>query len=903
MTGWTFDDNAAFHLPAPHHARYLYFPLANEAGLLSVVTPLLHGDIKTGQNSFLTPPVSVEDLHESRAARNFWLQFPDAPPWSATGNSAAQRAACESEQDQVALDAGFLWHRITRTSPLIGLRAIITNFVPPSADRVELMQVSISNTGDRPRTFAPIAAVPLYGRSADNLRDHRHVTSLLHRIVAHRYGVVVTPTLSFDERGHQPNRLRYAVLGTRSDGAAPRDFCPVLEDFAGARGSLDWPAAVVDSNTPFCSAGQTFEGYEAIGAFRFDAATLRPGESESYILILCILDPDDDLDALVARYGNPSGFEEWFQKNAEHWGDKLSGLAFHTGDAQADRWLKWVTLQPILRRLFGNSFLPYHDYGRGGRGWRDLWQDCLALLMMEPAEVPDLLHSYFAGVRVDGSNATIIGSRAGEFIADRNNIARIWMDHGAWPFLTTKLYLDQTGDLDFLLREQTYFKDQRVDRARGIDADWSPDQGVRLRAQSGEEYRGTLLEHLLVQHLTPFFNVGGHNNLRLEGGDWNDGLDMAAEQGESVAFSALYASNLRELSELALALESRGVVSVILASELLLLLDTLSEKVDYQSVADKQARLRDYMTAVRHTVSGRTVSVATINLARDLSAKADWLCEHLRRDEWLTNGEGYHWFNGYYDDDSQRVEGDHPRGVRMTLAGQVFALTGDIATESQVDEIVRAVDHYLHDPRVGGYRLNTNFGEALLNFGRLFGFAYGIKENGAMFTHMAVMYANALYRRGRVMEAYNVLDGIYCHCLDFATSRIYPGIPEYIDARGRGAYPWLTGSASWLLLTLLTESFGVRGRLGDLELAPRLVREQFDAAGDASVETLFAGHRMRIIYHNPARLDHDAYHVESATVDDAPVEFTRAADGILVARAIFSGLSPDAVHIIDVVLS
>ena len=37
------------------------------------------------------------------------------------------------------------------------------------------------------------------------------------------------------------------------------------------------------------------------------------------------------------------------------------------------------------------------------------------------------------------------------------------------------------------------------------------------------------------------------------------------------------------------------------------------------------------------------------------------------------------------------------------------------------------------------------------------------------------------------------------------------------DARGRGAYAYLTGSASWLLLTLLTESFGVKGRLGDCE--------------------------------------------------------------------------------------
>ena len=61
--------------------------------------------------------------------------------------------------------------------------------------------------------------------------------------------------------------------------------------------------------------------------------------------------------------------------------------------------MRWVALQPTLRRLFGNSFLPYHDYGRGGRGWRDLWQDVLALLLTSDEAVDDLLLSYFAGVR------------------------------------------------------------------------------------------------------------------------------------------------------------------------------------------------------------------------------------------------------------------------------------------------------------------------------------------------------------------------------------------------------------------------------------------------------------------------------------------------------------------------
>lgn len=49
-----------------------------------------------------------------------------------------------------------------------------------------------------------------------------------------------------------------------------------------------------------------------------------------------------------------------------------------------------------------------HDYGKGGRGWRDLWQDCLALLIMEPTDVRRMIVNNYGGVRIDGTNATIL---------------------------------------------------------------------------------------------------------------------------------------------------------------------------------------------------------------------------------------------------------------------------------------------------------------------------------------------------------------------------------------------------------------------------------------------------------------------------------------------------------------
>src|SRR5471030_705385 len=184
---WNFTgDGEVFQARNPDQISRLYFPLCNEAGLLSAITPTLHGDIKTGQNHFLTLPVSEQDLHNTRSSRQFWVYVEGKGPWSAT--SAKPTDSC-------VLEAGALWHRVTRENRAIGLRSVITSFVPAGPEAVEIMRVELTNIGRRPLAITATAAIPVYARSADNLRDHRHVTSLLHRIAQVPHGVLVAPTM------------------------------------------------------------------------------------------------------------------------------------------------------------------------------------------------------------------------------------------------------------------------------------------------------------------------------------------------------------------------------------------------------------------------------------------------------------------------------------------------------------------------------------------------------------------------------------------------------------------------------------------------------------------------------------------------------------------------------------
>ena len=898
---WEFTNrNGDFVFPNADKNTRLYFPLANEAELMSSITPGLKGDIKTDQNHFLLQPVSSEDLYNIQTSRNFWLYFnASQTAWSVAGSQA-------HPEDRVTVQAGILWHTVCRINTALGIRAEVTNFVPANSDHVEIMIVKLTNISGQVISFIPTSAVPIFGRSADNLRDHRHVTSLLNRVKMLYNGVVNTPTMSFDERGHKINYVSYFVLGVEEDGTLPEGCFPTIESFLGEESGLDTPRAVLKNMSPVKKIAAAHQGKEAIGALRFAAKTLMSDESVSYILLLGIGEKPRAIEDIFHRYNHKDKVITALSENKDHWRKKIDAISFRSGDHGFDNWLRWVTLQPILRKIFGCSYLPDFDYGRGGKGWRDLWQDCLSLIFIHPRQMRPILSANFSGIRIDGTNATIITKRPGYFIADRNKISRVWMDHGVWPFFTIQLYMHQTGDLNILFESHTYFYDQLLSRATEIDHTWDPRRKhcKHLHTMDGKLYKGTILEHILVQHLTAFFNVGKHNTIRLEDADWNDGLDMAHQKGESVAFTCFFASNLYDLTMMLKELKQRNRTQLFVLKELRLLLDTLAPcPVDYASPDQKQRRLQKYLAAVRCRVSGDKVALDVDALINDLTAKWQWLFSHVRRQEWmpLTHDTGI--FNGYYDNKGKRVEGAQNGDVRMTLTGQVFPILSGIATTGQVAKMFQAACSYLRDRTTGGFRLNTNFKSLQFDLGRAFAFSYGSKENGAVFSHMCVMFANALYRRGFIKEGFSVLRELFELAANMPRSKIYPCLPEYFDIEGRGMYSYLTGSASWMVMTMLTEVFGIRGLWGDLVIAPQFTAEQFATTDTLAVSCYFAEHRISFEFRNPRRREAGAYRISRVVMSPHTIPYSVVHDhSIMIKRKHLLALDPAGHLTIDITL-
>ena len=689
MANCTFiDGTGSFELKGAQRCSGLYFLLAGEYGMKSSPTPNLAGDAKLDQNPFLLPPVSIENLHNDRSNRNFWCIVEQKSAWSVTGQSAAQEAKKFTEEEEaVTVRAGYMWHQTSRISRQFGLTGSITSYIPIQKN-IEVHIITITNQNKTDVTFVPVAAFPIYGRSADNIRDHRHVTSLLHRITVTDRGVNVCPTLSFDERGHQLNDTMYFVEGITENGEAPCSFYLEIAEFIGEGGNLEAPEAVI-KNLDGVTKGTQRSGQEAFGGLRFARTTLGAGESKSYIIFAGTGHSRSEIRKLLADYPTLQEVQDEFVRVKQYWKNKVN-VSYHTGDEVFDQFMNWVSFQPELRRLFGCSFLPHHDYGKGGGGWRDPWQDCLALLLMNPGGVRQMLLGNFAGVRMDGSNATIIGEHVGEFKADRNSITRVWMDHGVWPLITTKRYIDQTGDLDLLEQPVRYFKDGQI--MRGTD------------------------------------------------------------------------------------------------------------------------------------------------------------------------------------------------------------------TDEQIAAIVKSSDTYLYDESCGGYRLNTDFGEVKTDMGRMFGFAYGEKENGAVFSHMAVMFANALYQRGYAKEGHKALHSLYMQSMDFEKSHIYPGIPEYFGRNGRGLYHYLTGAASWYMMTVVNQMFGIRGCLGELLVEPKLLAEQFDEDGFASLTFRFQGMGWHAIFENSERKDYGQYHITRVCLDDKQV-LTQESGSVVLKRELLAKLDTNITHKISVKLN
>lgn len=786
-----------------------YFPLYNKY-LKSSITPNLLGDLKKDYHSYLLKPVSERDLFESYGRHVIF--YIDDFPYYLSGKGFNQ----QNDVLEVSYKASSQ-HIIRKNEKYV---IEIDSFIPLN-DPIELHQVSYTNITNKAQKFKVITATPFYGRSANNIFDHRHVTSLLNQITVIEKGILLKPTLSFDERGHLKNDLTYGFYSNSPDLKVD-GYYPLYDDFI-AGGSLLYPKGL---NKKY-QVGDHINGYEAVGGISYQEILIKPNQKITFYLGYSISEKENDF----IKYLNKETFNKLLIDNNNYYNSLLDEMKITLKDEKTTDFLRFVPLQPTLRRIFGNSYLPHHDYGKGGKGWRDLFQDLLYLIFIYDESVKNILINNFKGVRVDGTNATIIGEKLGEFKADRNNITRVWSDHACWPLYTLDKYINYFNDYDILMHNITYFEDKFTHYTRKTKNEYAFNN---ILNNKGKPYLGTVLEHLLVQNIVGSLQIGEKGFIKLADADWNDGLDMANHKGETIAFTNFYINNLKIL------------VNYLKRYEKITIFESLGKLIlsmDFNNI-------EGYFNSVANFDEVK-VSYSTDALIKSINSHIDYLTNKIKNDAFMSNGA----LQSYIDDDGNYLDEN-----TVSLTGQAMALLHETVSKSEAETIAKITKKHLFDEKVGGYRLNENYHEIKMNMGRAYGFAYGHKENGSVFSHMTLMYLSGLYNYGLVSEANEGLYALINRSID-GSSMTPLGIPEYFNDLGIGKYFYLTGSATWLLKVIKEDLFGIKMKDGKCYLEPKLMATDFKN-GKAIFESKLFNNEITFVFENPNNLNFGEYKIK-----------------------------------------
>lgn len=129
--------NGDFVLTDADQAAETYFPLANEGGIISSITPRLAGDCKTGQDTFLLAACSEQTSARKPCDAQFLAAI-------CRRNAVERRRAKRGPAGGALRQRGGRGHAVRRAfvadgrarqPRALGVKAAVTSFVPPGRTR------------------------------------------------------------------------------------------------------------------------------------------------------------------------------------------------------------------------------------------------------------------------------------------------------------------------------------------------------------------------------------------------------------------------------------------------------------------------------------------------------------------------------------------------------------------------------------------------------------------------------------------------------------------------------------------------------------------------------------------------------------------------------------------------
>lgn len=439
------------------------------------------------------------------------------------------------------------------------------------------------------------------------------------------------------------------------------------------------------------------------------------------------------------------------------WRGRVSSIEVHTPSPALDAMLNGRLLyQTYTSRLFARS--GYYQCG-GAIGFRDQLQDMMALMQTDPGRVRAHLllcaaRQFSAGDVLHWWHMPMRGVRT-----------RIVDDRLFLPYVLS-WYLEATEDKAVLDEAVPYLEERPIPQeCRDLYAVMSP---------------GDLTEPLYGhcrRAIDSVLRFGPHGLPLMEGGDWNDGMDLVGKDGgESVWLGWFLLDVLRRFGSVA-----RGY----------------GQKEDaqrYEAEADRLAQ------ALEGAWDGAWYKRAWFGTGKPLGSvgndacRIDCICQ-----AWAAICGGAHGAEAM--DSLERMLVDEQSGVLRLLAPP------------------------FREPREQGEPV-----------GYITAYLPGVRENGGQYTHgaaWAVLGCCALNHPEAALRLFELLNPLE-HSHTRAGAVRYMTEPYAVAGDvyapphgGRGGWSWYTGAAAWLYKIGLEDMLGVRRQGNELVFAPCVPFESF----------------------------------------------------------------------------
>lgn len=436
-----------------------------------------------------------------------------------------------------------------------GVKVDAKYFVP-CGENLELWNVQVTNTSDKPKTVSLFSYVEfcIYEALVDMTNYQRGYS--IGEVEVHG-GMILHKTEYRERRDH------YTLFGSTHpvDG-----FDTSREDFLGTHNGVDAPQAVMAGK---CT-DSVAHGWNPIGSHQINFE-LQPGETKATTFVLAYIVNNDvpkfiekgvvnrvKADAIMAKYSDQANVDKAFDDLKAYWNTILTGCEVEELPHETMKRMIniWNPYQCMATFNLSRSASGYETGIGRGMGFRDSNQDLLGFVHMIPERARERIIDLASTQLSDGEcfhqyqpltkqgNAEI----GGEF-----------NDDPMWMILSTCAYIRETGDTS-ILAEKVGFADKK-------DAD------------------STLLDHLEISTAYTLRERGPHKLPLIGHADWNDCLNLncfSDEPNESFQCAGDVADSIAE--------------SLMIAGLFLYTMKEFAALYDFLGKGEDKARIDGYYT-------------------------------------------------------------------------------------------------------------------------------------------------------------------------------------------------------------------------------------------------------------------------------------------------------------------